>query len=109
MLLSSRLCLSRGIIYSTFKRKYTTGNNVAENLSYKFVEGRLPLVDMTVGQLAGQAIEKWPNRDLIVSLHQGIRLTYKEVLMRADRLAAGIKKLGLTEGDRIYYDFARAC
>ncbi|KAK0083234.1 hypothetical protein PV325_009117 [Microctonus aethiopoides] len=70
-------------------------------LSYRFYPGQLPLVDMTIGQLVDTAVEQWPNRECLVSTHQNIRMTYSEVVNRADKLAAGLKKLGLKRGDRV--------
>ncbi|XP_014603824.1 PREDICTED: acyl-CoA synthetase family member 2, mitochondrial [Polistes canadensis] len=69
--------------------------------SYISNPGNKPLRDQTIGKLLEEAVEKWPNNECIVSDHQNIRLTYSEVLLRADKLAAGLKKLGLNKGDRI--------
>lgn len=74
---------------------------VDENLSHRFYPGKLPLVNMTVGQLFDKAVEQWPERECVVAIHQDIRMTYSEILRRADKLAAGLKKLGLQQGDRV--------
>lgn len=63
--------------------------------------GDSPLTNETVGQLIGRAEERWPSRECIVSLHQNVRLTFAEVIRRADRLAAGLLKLGMKRGDRL--------
>lgn len=63
--------------------------------------GDLPLVDDTIGKLVEMAAERWPDRNCVVSLHQGVRLTFSELIRRADRLAAGLTKLGLKPGDRL--------
>ncbi|KAF7990243.1 hypothetical protein HCN44_000048 [Aphidius gifuensis] len=102
MLLSRLNFVQRYIIPVKLSRKYNTSSKVVDrNLSYKYVEGRLPLVDITVGQLMKQSVEQWPDRDCIVSLHQGIRLTYRDVLKKSDKFAAGLKNLGLKKGDRV--------
>ncbi|XP_033225375.1 medium-chain acyl-CoA ligase ACSF2, mitochondrial isoform X2 [Belonocnema kinseyi] len=72
-----------------------------KNLSYLFHPGVLPLTDTTIGQIFETAVERWPNRDCIVSIHQNVRLTYSEALRRANILAAGLRKLGLRKGDCI--------
>ncbi|XP_034945847.1 medium-chain acyl-CoA ligase ACSF2, mitochondrial [Chelonus insularis] len=76
-------------------------STVNQDLSYRFYPGELPIVDMTIGQAINTAVEQWPHRECLVSAHQGVRLTYAEVLRRADKLAAGLKKLGLKKGDRV--------
>lgn len=43
----------------------------------------------------------FPNRECIVSCHEGTRLTFPEVLEKADRLAAAFGNLGLERGDRV--------
>uniref|UniRef100_A0A0C9RZN2 Medium-chain acyl-CoA ligase ACSF2, mitochondrial n=1 Tax=Fopius arisanus TaxID=64838 RepID=A0A0C9RZN2_9HYME len=79
----------------------TVDKSVPDGLSYKFMPGTIPLVDMTVGQLIENAAKQWPDREIFVSVHQGIRMTYKQALARADRIAAGLLKLGLKPGDRV--------
>ncbi|XP_012252617.2 medium-chain acyl-CoA ligase ACSF2, mitochondrial-like [Athalia rosae] len=69
--------------------------------SYIFHRGSTPLVDITLGQLIEQSANRYPNRECMVSIHQNVRLTFSEVLRRADKLAAGLKKLGLKKGDRV--------
>lgn len=73
----------------------------SEDLAYKFHPGKIPLIDMTVGRLIARAAEHWPNREAFVSIPQGIRITYKQLLKRTDQIAAGLKKLGLKQGDRV--------
>ncbi|KAG7213940.1 hypothetical protein KM043_003137 [Ampulex compressa] len=63
--------------------------------------GEEPLLDETLGTALGRAAREWPNRECLVSLHQNVRLTFAELVLRADRLAAGLKKLGLERGDRV--------
>nr|XP_034174476.1 medium-chain acyl-CoA ligase ACSF2, mitochondrial isoform X1 [Osmia lignaria] len=63
--------------------------------------GDLPLREETIGKLLGTAAERWPDQECVVSVHQNIRLTFSECLRRADRLAAGLIKLGMRPGDRI--------
>ena len=66
-----------------------------------FHPSAVPLMDITIGQLFELAVERWPNRECVVSVHQKVRLTYSEAFRRANMLAAGFKKLGLKKGDRI--------
>ncbi|XP_063229834.1 medium-chain acyl-CoA ligase ACSF2, mitochondrial-like [Bacillus rossius redtenbacheri] len=56
---------------------------------------------ITVGQLAEWAAEEWGDREALVSVHQGIRWSFKEAKEKADELAAGLIALGLKMGDRV--------
>ncbi|XP_015113324.1 acyl-CoA synthetase family member 2, mitochondrial [Diachasma alloeum] len=78
-----------------------TSPSQSDNLSHKYNPGAVPLVDMTVGQLVERAARLWPNREAFVSIPQGIRITYKQALERGDKIAAGLKKLGLKPRDRV--------
>jgi fatty-acyl-CoA synthase len=60
-----------------------------------------PLIECTIGDALVRAAQQWPHRLALISMHQDIRWTYRELLERADRLAAGFLKLGVVPGDRI--------
>lgn len=61
----------------------------------------LALLDNTISGALIEAEERWPNVDAVVSVHQGIRLTFSELRQRADALARGFLALGLARGDRV--------
>ncbi|XP_023247035.1 acyl-CoA synthetase family member 2, mitochondrial [Copidosoma floridanum] len=64
--------------------------------------GNRPLLEATVGQALEEAARRWPERDCLVSLQQGAqRLSFSGLLDRADRLAAGLRGLGLRRADRV--------
>ncbi|XP_076296564.1 acyl-CoA synthetase family member 2 [Lasioglossum baleicum] len=71
------------------------------NLAHIAHGGTVPLQDTTTGQLIGTAAERWPDQECLISVDQNVRLTFSELLRRADHLAAGLKKLGLKSGDRL--------
>lgn len=77
------------------------GESGRDEESYLRYHGDVAVVDETLGSLAGRAAERWPDRECVVSLHQDVRFTFAELLGRADRLAAGLTKLGLRVGDRL--------
>lgn len=83
------------------KRKKSIYQTVDKQDAYHYHSGNKPSREETIGQLLKEAAEKWPDHECIVSHHQKVRLTYSDVLLRADKLAAGLKKLGLKKGDRI--------
>lgn len=74
--------------------------NVEAGRSHLFQPGNVPVTDETLGKLAADAARRWGDKECVVSLHQGVRLTFNEILGRADRFAAGLKRLGLERGDR---------
>lgn len=77
------------------------GHQGQGNLAHIMNSGKVPLTDETIGKLLATAAERWPDRHCAVSVHQNVRLTFSEVLRRADRFAAGLMKLGLNRGDRL--------
>ena len=60
-----------------------------------------PLIDETIGARLARTISLFPDREALVSRHQGIRWTYREYGERIDRLAAGLLSLGIEPGDRV--------
>ena len=60
-----------------------------------------PLIDETIGERLTRTISLYPDREALVSRHQGIRWTYREYGERIDQLAAGLLALGIEPGDRV--------
>ncbi len=60
-----------------------------------------PLIEMTIGQMFDETAQKYADQLALVSVHQDIRLTYRELAGQADDLAAGFLKLGIQKGERI--------
>ncbi|NOX68659.1 MAG: AMP-binding protein [Gammaproteobacteria bacterium] len=56
---------------------------------------------MTIGELLTAARQASPDHEAIVSCHQGIRLSYKQLDEASDHLAKGLLRLGLKPGDRL--------
>jgi non-ribosomal peptide synthetase component E (peptide arylation enzyme) len=46
-------------------------------------------------------VEQYGDRDAVISHHQRIRLSYEELDRESNRLARGLKKLGVRKGDRV--------
>src|SRR5688500_11534785 len=70
-------------------------------LSYVCGTGLEPLLYKTVGIVLEDAARRWGDRTALIVRHQNIRWTYRELNAAADRLAAGLIKLGLQPGDRV--------
>jgi fatty-acyl-CoA synthase len=74
---------------------------MSETLSYVCGASEEPLLYKTVGAALEEAAARWPERDALIVSHQGIRWSYRQLNDAADRLAAGLLRLGLGPGDRI--------
>lgn len=60
-----------------------------------------PLIWRTIGDALRVTAEAFPDRDALISRHQGVRMSWRDLDGAADRLAAGLLELGLTVGDRV--------
>lgn len=60
-----------------------------------------PLLGATIGQLLEQRASAHPEREAFVSVHQNVRLTFDQLLLKSDALAAGLVALGAERGDRV--------
>jgi fatty-acyl-CoA synthase len=60
-----------------------------------------PLVDITVSALLDRAVERFPDRDALISRHQDIRWTWSEYRAQIERLATGLLATGIGPGDRV--------
>lgn len=69
--------------------------------SYAFRGSEKPLIGMTVGEMFDEIAEKYPDNDALVSIHQGIRYTYRQLQQEVNRAAKGFVALGLKKGDRL--------
>jgi fatty-acyl-CoA synthase len=70
-------------------------------LSYVCGTGSVPLLYKTVGGVLEDAARRWGDRPALIVRHQNIRWTYRELNDAAERVAAGLSKLGLQPGDRV--------
>lgn len=70
-------------------------------LSYVHGAVDTPLLGQTIGQNFDEATEKYGDELALVSRHQGIRYTYKELRDQVDRVACSLRRLGFRRGDRL--------
>jgi fatty-acyl-CoA synthase len=61
----------------------------------------LPLLEKTIGQALEDAALRNPEGDAIVSRHQGLRLSYRDLHEQVERTARGLRGLGIRPGDRV--------
>jgi len=69
--------------------------------SYAHGIGATPLLGETIGENLGRTVAAHPDREAIVSCHQGIRLTYTQLDAEVDRLGCALIAAGMGVGDRI--------
>ena len=61
----------------------------------------IPLLDKTIGEVLADSVRAHPEKEALVSRHQGIRLTYPDLAREVERTAAGLWGLGIRPGDRV--------
>lgn len=60
-----------------------------------------PLLEATIAEHFDQITAQFPDNDVVVSRHQGIRYTYRELQAKANQLASAMLRSGLQTGDRV--------
>ncbi|TNE81355.1 MAG: AMP-binding protein [Bacteroidetes bacterium] len=69
--------------------------------SYICGESTAPLLGQTIGQNLFETVQKFPNQDALVSVHQNYRATYQEFYDQTSALAKAFLSRGLKLGDRV--------
>ncbi|MGX1880565.1 AMP-binding protein [Streptomyces sp. NPDC055287] len=69
--------------------------------SYTHGTGNTPLLGDTIGQNLDRAIAAYPEREALVDVAAGTRLTYAEFGAAVDQLARGLLGTGVGKGDRV--------
>ncbi|PAT41532.1 AMP-binding protein [Vandammella animalimorsus] len=59
------------------------------------------LIEQTIGDFFDAMAQRHPERDALVSRHQGLRYTYRELQAKVNQFASALLGLGLQPGDRI--------
>ncbi|MFC5609037.1 AMP-binding protein [Variovorax soli] len=60
-----------------------------------------PLIEQTIGEFFDAMVARQPERDALISRHEGRRFSYRELQAAANQLASALLKTGLVPGDRI--------
>src|SRR5215469_1986053 len=60
-----------------------------------------PLLGMTIGDAFDRTVAKYPDRDALISCHQGLRYTWSAFQEIVNRFARGLLALGIQKGDRV--------
>jgi fatty-acyl-CoA synthase len=70
-------------------------------LSYAHGVSTTPLLGQTIAANLRDTAERVPGSDAVVSCHQGLRLTYSQMVDEVGRLARALMAAGLERGERI--------
>ncbi|KAM7387222.1 hypothetical protein PAMA_009707 [Pampus argenteus] len=73
------------------------------SLTCSYVHGTssISLLPLTVGQCLDSAAQRWPDREAVAFLQDGIRKTFAQFQQDVDKVAAGLLALGLKRGERL--------
>jgi fatty-acyl-CoA synthase len=69
--------------------------------SYVHGASEVPLLGETIGANLDRTVARVPDRDALVSVHQGVRLTYARFLDAVEEVARGLLALGVEPGERV--------
>jgi fatty-acyl-CoA synthase len=69
--------------------------------SYVHGASGVPLLGETIGQNLDRTAARFPDRDALVSVHQGVRQTWAEFHAAVEEVARGLLALGIEPGDRV--------
>lgn len=74
---------------------------VAYQWSYTNGISDIPLLGMTIGDMFDQTVTTYPDQPALISRHQNIRLTYRELQTQVNQCARALLHLGITQGLRV--------
>ena len=60
-----------------------------------------PLIEQTIGAFFDAMVERFPEREALVVVHQGRRYSYRQLQQASRQLGSALLKLGLAPGDRV--------
>ena len=72
-----------------------------ESLSYVHGAYDVPLIGETIGDLFDRVTERFPDNEALVSCHQRLRYTYRQLQAACDLLARGLMACGIQKGERV--------
>ena len=71
------------------------------SLSYVHGASHIPLLGETIGKNLRNTVEKFPNQDALICVHQNYRSTYQEFYNQTTQVAKALIYLGVKSGDRV--------
>src|SRR5580765_7102713 len=78
------------------------GDPMAPN-SWSYTSGTsdVPLLGLTIGDMFDETVARFPDNEALVSRHQGLRYTYRQLQVEVDRCARALIALGVDKGQRV--------
>jgi fatty-acyl-CoA synthase len=73
----------------------------ARRWSYTSGTSDTPLLGLTIGDMFDQTAATYPDQPALISRHQNIRLTYRELQAQVNQCARALLHLGITKGQRV--------
>ncbi|WP_129138526.1 AMP-binding protein [Modicisalibacter coralii] len=70
-------------------------------VSYLSGIGHLPLKGETIGDCFDATVARYPDREALISRHQGLRYTWATLKAAVDRTARALLAVGVAKGDRV--------
>ena len=70
-------------------------------LSHDIGDTAAPLIEVTMGQHFEAMAQRFPDREALVSRHQNVRMSYRELDRESNRLASALLRCGIAQGDRV--------
>ena len=61
----------------------------------------VPLIEQPIGDFFDDMVARQPHREALISRHEGLRFTYRELQAESNKLASALLGLGLKAGDRV--------
>jgi fatty-acyl-CoA synthase len=74
---------------------------MATALSYLHGASQVPLLGETIGENLDRTVARFGDRDAVISVHQGVRMTYAEFHAAVTEVARGLLALGVEPGERV--------
>ncbi|MFN3495843.1 MAG: AMP-binding protein, partial [Hydrogenophaga sp.] len=77
--------------------------SAARPLSQSLAAGAtdVPLIEVTIGAHFDAVVARQPDHEALVSVHQGLRFSYRQLQAQANRLASALLRQDLQPGDRV--------
>jgi len=69
--------------------------------SYASGTSEVPLLGLTIGDMFSQTARRFPDNEALVSRHQDLRYSYRELEHEVDRVACALIALGVEKGQRV--------
>ncbi|SHF12922.1 fatty-acyl-CoA synthase [Modicisalibacter ilicicola DSM 19980] len=79
----------------------STESALSRHASYASGIGELPLKGQTIGDCFDDTVARHGDREALISRHQGLRYTWRELQTEVERAARALLAIGVTKGERV--------